>query len=54
MREVNIGSSGTHWSVAGHVDSQNGFGANIRSSYVCDMTNVQGNEFTSNKVTILP
>lgn len=35
--EVVTVSSGT-WTVTGHVDAQNSFGAMIRSSYTCKMT----------------
>jgi hypothetical protein len=33
-----VSGSGTSWNVAGLVDSQNSFGAKIRSSYTCSLT----------------
>lgn len=31
-------SDGSAWEVQGHVDSENGFGANVRSTYSCTLT----------------
>lgn len=31
-------SDGSAWEVQGHVDSENGFGAKIRSTYTCTLT----------------
>lgn len=33
-----VSGSGTSWNVAGSVDSQNSFGAKIRSNYTCSLT----------------
>lgn len=35
---ANQSSDGSAWEVQGHVDSENGFGANVRSTYTCTLT----------------
>lgn len=37
--------SGGEWTVASHVDSQNGFGAMIRSSFTCTVKPVEGDKW---------
>jgi len=37
-QEIIIQKDDSTWVVTGHVDSQNGFGAMIRSSFICEIT----------------
>lgn len=40
------------WVVAGTVDSQNAFGATVRSSYVCELTHQQGERYQVDAVNV--
>jgi hypothetical protein len=36
--DAGIEQGSTAWTITGHVDSQNGFGATVRSEYTCTVT----------------
>ncbi len=43
-----------HYQVASYVDAQNGFGAQVRSSYLCEVTTTdKGDHWHANNVSIM-
>lgn len=50
--EAQVTNTGDRWTISGHVDAQNSFGANVRSAYTCEMTNTQGNEYHADNVNV--
>lgn len=45
-------AEGKGWRVTGSVDSENSFGAKIRSSYTCVLENTGGDEWTASRVEV--
>jgi hypothetical protein len=46
VAESSISQSGSKWTIRSYVDAQNGFGAQIRTSWTCTATHVSGDRYT--------
>lgn len=45
LSEITVATAGNRFTVTGYVDSQNGFGAMLRSRYTCNIERVAGSDW---------